>query len=492
MRDCGMSKAHRGRRISVFWEWTEFLMLTDKSREVESSMVILLFLLPKLFFFYSSDCGHCYDTFYGIVEDIKRAGKAKVIAYDIIKPENYLLLEEFEERHGTFGDEIPIVFFKGSALYGNDEINEKLPLLVKGVQITPVKPKPKTEIVYVTETGCPECQRIASLLTALSSEFPLVRITMIDIKEDSAKIAAEAVSEWLGVPEEKRLIAPTIFIDSTYLIEEEIRYQRVKDLIKKFPGDSILIGRVPQDYFDYARDRIITRFRKLSILPIIIAGLIDGINPCAFATLIFFVAYLAYLGRRRGDIIKLTLAFGLGIFISYFSIGLGAYKILGSLLGNPVLRTILTRIFAALAFVLAAFSFYDFILAKKRREGEIKLQLPRFLKRLIHIEIKRTGLFWASGIVTGLVVSILEFACTGQIYLPTITLVASTSLRAIAIGCLLIYNIAFLIPLLVIGFAASIFSSERVAGSLRRQIPLAKFLTFILFLTIGVLLLVFG
>lgn len=455
-------------------------------------MVILLFLIPKLFFFYSSDCGHCYDTFYGIVEDIKRAGKAKVIAYDIIKPENYLLLEEFEERHGTFGDEIPIVFFKEYALYGNDEINEKLPRLVKGVQITPVKPIPKTAIVYVTETGCPECQKIASLLTALSKEFPKLKVRTIDIKEDSAKITAEAVSEWLGVPEEKRLLAPTIFLDSTYLIEEEIKYQRVKDLITKHPKDTILIGRISTQYFNDARDRIISRFKKLGILPIIIAGLIDGINPCAFATLIFFVAYLAYLGRKRGDIIKLTLAFGLGIFISYFSIGLGAYKILGSLLGNPALRTILTRIFAALAFILAVFSFYDFVLAKKKKESEIKLQLPRFLKRLIHVEIKRTGFFWASGIVTGLVVSILEFACTGQIYLPTITLVVSTSLRTIAIGCLLIYNIAFLIPLLIIGFAASIFSSEQVAGSLRQQIPLAKFLTFLLFLTIGILLFVFG
>ncbi|RKX71086.1 hypothetical protein DRP53_02860 [candidate division WOR-3 bacterium] len=447
-------------------------------------MILLLFLLPKLYFFYSSECGHCYDILYGIIEDIEREKKARVFIYDITEPENYQLLEEFEQKYQTSGEKIPIVFFKGRGLYGNDEILRKLPGLIH--------PAPKTEIVFFTQSGCRACEKVGALLSAIKKEYPGLRIIQLDLRLDSVKIIGEALGEYLGVPEDKRLTTPTIYLDSTYLIKEEIRYQRLKQLIEANPDDTVLLRRIPDQYRKRAKERIMGRFRRMSILPIILAGLIDGINPCAFTTLIFFIAYLAYLGRRRSNIIKLTIAFAIGIFISYFSIGLGAFHLLSPLMGNPTLRLIFSRGFAAFAFILAGLSFYDYLLARRRREREMRLKLPDFLTRMIHFEIRKTGYLWVSGIITGLIVSILEFACTGQIYLPTITLMASTSLREIAVLALLIYNIAFLIPLFLIGFAATIFTSEQVGGYLRAKLSLTKLLTFLLFLSIGLLLLILG
>jgi hypothetical protein len=37
---------------------------------------------------------------------------------------------------------------------------------------------------------------------------------------------------------------------------------------------------------------MVDRFKSLGLLTIVSPGLIDGINPCAFATLIFFISYL--------------------------------------------------------------------------------------------------------------------------------------------------------------------------------------------------------
>ncbi|HID32321.1 MAG TPA: hypothetical protein EYP24_02965, partial [bacterium (Candidatus Stahlbacteria)] len=243
--------------------------------------ILLFFLLPRLYFFYSPDCGHCYDILYGIIEDVKRGKKAEVLIYDITEPENYLLLEDLESRYRTSGEKIPIIFFRGRGLYGNDEILERLPGLLKE---KPVLRRPNPEIVFLTRSGCPSCNRVGSMLRAITEEYPHVKIIFLDLATDSGAIMAEAISIWLEIPEKNRLISPTIFIDSTYLLKGEISYRKVKELIRKHPIDSTLLGRIPSQYLDRARTRIVSRFKKLTIIPVIIAGLIDGINPCAFAT----------------------------------------------------------------------------------------------------------------------------------------------------------------------------------------------------------------
>ena len=60
---------------------------------------------------------------------------------------------------------------------------------------------------------------------------------------------------------------------------------------------------------------------KLSILPVLAAGLVDGVNPCAFSILIFLIATLAMAGKGKkeillsmyniGFILPLLLVFGL-------------------------------------------------------------------------------------------------------------------------------------------------------------------------------------
>ena len=48
-----------------------------------------------------------------------------------------------------------------------------------------------------------------------------------------------------------------------------------------------------------AEQTIVDRFRSLGILTVIGVGLIDGLNPCAFATMIFLISYLS-VRKRRG------------------------------------------------------------------------------------------------------------------------------------------------------------------------------------------------
>ncbi len=53
--------------------------------------------------------------------------------------------------------------------------------------------------------------------------------------------------------------------------------------------------------------------------------------------------------------------------------------------------------------------------------------------------------------VTGILISLLEFLCTGQIYLPTIVYITGIdSLRVKALFYLILYNFSFVLPMIAI------------------------------------------
>ena len=142
-------------------------------------------------------------------------------------------------------------------------------------------------------------------------------------------------------------------------------------------------------------------------------------------------------------------------FLAYFVIGIGFYKVL-DLLGD--LLTTLGRwvygITALLCFGLAIFSFFDYLKARKGEIGDMSLNLPENLRKRINTVIRKgrkTRTYVLGAFVTGIVISFLELACTGQIYIPTIIFVSSIpELRAKATFYLFLYNFFFTIPLIVV------------------------------------------
>jgi cytochrome c biogenesis protein CcdA len=66
--------------------------------------------------------------------------------------------------------------------------------------------------------------------------------------------------------------------------------------------------------------------------------------------------------------------------------------------------------------------------------------------------------------VLGFLVSVFEFACTGQVYLPTLAYLVRVQRQIDAVGLLVLYNICFVAPLLLV-FGGSYYgmSSVRIA-----------------------------
>jgi cytochrome c biogenesis protein CcdA len=121
------------------------------------------------------------------------------------------------------------------------------------------------------------------------------------------------------------------------------------------------------------------------------------------------------------------------------------------------------------------------------------LQLPLGIKQRIHTNIKEktgsAGLI-AGSIAAGFAISFLEFGCTGQVYLPTITFIISQQGPALKpIASLVLYNLAFILPLIVIAALAVGFSAKNIGGFLEKRIPAVKIVTAVLFFGLGLLLL---
>ena len=236
---------------------------------------------------------------------------------------------------------------------------------------------------------------------------------------------------------------------------------------------------------------MVERFRSMGWLAVVFAGLIDGLNPCAFATLVFFISYLTLSGHKGREVLSVGLAFTLGVFLAYLGIGLGFYKVL-DLLGGVL--TALSRwvyiLTAALCFTLAVFSFLDYRKARKGEIGDMALNLPHGLRMRINATIRKSRgsqTFIGTAFVTGLVISFLELACTGQIYLPTIIFVSSIpELKLKAFVFLLIYNLLFIVPLIVV-FILAFYgtTSSDLKNFLERHAASVKLGMVILFLGLG-------
>ncbi|MBC8234402.1 DUF1573 domain-containing protein [bacterium] len=462
--------------------------------------------------FISEDCDDCAFLKDELLPKIskKYPNALKVKSYSIDDVSNYDLLVALEEQFGDMGNDIPVVFIGGEVLGGPEEVEENFEILVEeylsqgGCDFPNiVASKSDKEITvsdklvhlaYFEKAGCKECDRASYILKSLERRYPNLKIQKFNSEAKENIELFEAMCSLYKVPEKKRLVAPTIFLGEYYLLKEEITDKRLRDLMKQYEKEGTgCPWENAAEMRSKAKESIIARFKSLGPFAVIAAGFVDGINPCAFATIIFFMSYLALVGRKGRELIYVGIAFTTAVFLTYFLVGLGVFQFIQSLSVFSLFSRILYTLIAALAFVLGSLSLYDFIKARRGEIKEIVLQLPRFLKRRIHKTIRektRAERFVLAAFVAGGVVSLLELACTGQVYLPTLCFVVSVpELRTNAIFYLVLYNVMFILPLTAI-FGLTYFgtTSASLANVMQKHVALIKLLTSILFFGLCVFL----
>ncbi|MBU2567204.1 MAG: DUF1573 domain-containing protein [Elusimicrobia bacterium] len=238
------------------------------------------------------------------------------------------------------------------------------------------------------------------------------------------------------------------------------------------------------------------RVDSLGILPVMVAGLVDGLNPCAFAGIVFLIAYLSMIQKRRTvEVFWTGIMFIIGTFVVYFLIGLGLSKVLATIGQASAVSKIIYGVVGVITLVLSYYSFSDYFAVRAIEQGKqakVVLQLPNYFRWKIYALVEKYGklkYIMPFGFILGAAISLLEFFCTGQIYLPTIMYMVSVGhFRTKAVFYLGLYCLMFVLPLMFI-FMSMLFGlkSEKIEMFGRRHIAAVKFATGLIFLILSVL-----
>jgi len=179
------------------------------------------------------------------------------------------------------------------------------------------------------------------------------------------------------------------------------------------------------------------------LLPLIgISALIDSINPCAFSILILTIAFLFSIGKLRSRIIQVGGVYIFGIFLAYILIGLGLLHAF-HLFNTP---QFMGKLGAFLLIVLGAIN----LINEFNPSFPIKLKIPVAAHHKMAQLMDKGSMAAAFGL--GALVGICEFPCTGGPYLMVLGLLHDQGTYLKGLGYLLIYNLIFILPLVIILF----------------------------------------
>lgn len=348
-------------------------------------------------------------------------------------------------------------------------------------------PTPTVAVAYYGDIGCSHCDRFAerTVPAAEAATGINVELTLFDVLRAEHYAACEQRLAQMGL---EFSYFPVLFIgNNAYLgnaiadgLHAELAYFAVHGEMRPFepPRSNTTAEGVPW-----------------GVVPIFLAGLIDGVNPCAFTTLVFFISYLTTRGKNRREILVTGLTFAVAVFLTYFAIGLGLLSLVRTLTNFRLLRYVVNGVVTVGAGALALLSLRDLILIRNGRAAEATLQLPREVKRRIHRTIRVYGVgggLLTGVFVTGVVVSVLELACTGQVYLPTIAYMVQVERSSRGYGSLLLYNVGFIVPLLVVFFTVYAgIGSARLSSIVRHHMAASKLLLVAVFAFLSVAVWIF-
>ena len=352
----------------------------------------------------------------------------------------------------------------------------------------------KLVIKFFGSPTCGECLKIKDgLLKPLSEKHAgKLDVQIFDIENSADFQTLVALEEKYGV---KASSPQELFLPDTYLCSYDDIMKSGQALIERDLADPARWGHaaVAVDTTKAAQT-IKQRFQQFAFVQILIAGLVDGVNPCAIATMIFLVSYLAVQKRRRNEVLLVGMSFTIAVFLTYLLLGVGAFEALSILKEFRWISLAVKWGAVAFAGVAALACFRDAIVYRKT--GDVKdmiNQLPKALKLRIHKVISgqlSSRSLVIGAIAMGFLVTLLEAVCTGQVYLPTIVLMTrQQGLRLTGWLYLIFYNFLFILPLLIVMVLAYFgMTWDKLAKATQKHMTLLKVLLGLMLLGLAVFL----
>ena len=182
----------------------------------------------------------------------------------------------------------------------------------------------------------------------------------------------------------------------------------------------------------------------LSFPMITIAGLVDGINPCAIGMMVMLLGYLLVFANKPERVLKTGMLYIGTVFATYLVVGLGLYNFVSQfdLSGGAKILNIVVGLGLSIAGLI---QFKDFL----GIEGGPHLRIPTASKERLQKLVEKTS--YPTVVVLGILVTLLETPCSLPIYVGTATILSQSGMAfPLVMGYFLYYNLLFVLPLIVV------------------------------------------
>lgn len=293
----------------------------------------------------------------------------------------------------------------------------------------------QTEVSYFYGVGCPHCANVAaSGVIERVNATENVSVTKYEIYYNkTSRDKFYELAKKVGLSQNEVGVPFAV-------IEKEGTYSYLA-------GDTPIIGKLESAVSNFESDNSSgnnstnnSDLHNITLGGIIVAALIDSVNPCAFGVLIFLMISLLKMGSSKRAL-RAGLIYTLVVFIVYFLSGFGIFKVIQSF--SSITRFIYVAA-GVLVLIVGILELIDFL--RPHKESIVKISGK--VKPLIENFIQKGTI--PAMIFLGVLVSLFELPCTGGIYLAILATMSIN--KTFGIPYLLLYNLIFVLPLIIITF----------------------------------------
>ena len=344
--------------------------------------------------------------------------------------------------------------------------------------------------IYFTETGCSHCDAFLYSQKQKLEQTYDVRIEL----ENHDILSSEGYALCVKMLRQKNLkftVFPVLFIGNNIYRGSSAIETNIVSEIEYYAAHKKYMPAAHHPNEFSMEDATRTRAFTIALLPTLAAGLLDGINPCAFSTMLFFLSFMALRRTKRRSQILVGLSFIVAVFLAYIMIGFGLLGALREFFSAQRFSRYVAGFVSLLAALFAVLNVRDEILARKGGVSSSLLQLPAPFKKLNHAVIRHFNtipLYILGAAISGFMVSFIELACTGQIYLPTLVYMNQSARSSVSVALLFAYNLAFIAPLCgVFVLYMSGTKHENIRAWYGSHVALVRWLSAFFFIAMGIL-----
>ncbi len=318
------------------------------------------------------------------------------------------------------------------AANGSQIPSEKLPSLIREDPSLVSENLQPGEVVFFTNSHCGACREADEFFHDFSPIHPEMNLETYDLFNSTEN--RTTFTSYKQRFHRDHLSTPSIMVGNLTLEGSQDIRTHLGDIL------SVQQEHKPSTVFDFFKPSYhIPNNEEIPFLLIIGAGLLDGINPCAFAVLIIMLVNMMAQKSRRAILVTGLIYTG-AVFVFYFLSGLGIFSVIQTT-GATTLFSIVAGCIALIAGILMI---KDALIPTEKPTLAIPASQSGRISRIMNMATL------PAAFLLGILVGMFELPCTGGIYLSIISMISMRVDLMHSLVYLLVYNVAFILPLLII------------------------------------------